>query len=125
MPPRVVVLGAGGRTGAACVDALEAAGTPAVAVVRDPAKHSAALGGRSGVELAQGDVTDQEVSAWALSHCARHYHVRVHSRGEQAPGAHPTPSLIPHAPPARARSHCGGCWRAPAAPSLPPAEADT
>lgn len=58
MAPPVVVVGAGGRTGAECVAALEAAGTPVRAVVRDPAKHAGSLGSRQGVELVAGDVGD-------------------------------------------------------------------
>ncbi|KAL4459105.1 hypothetical protein ABPG75_013970 [Micractinium tetrahymenae] len=56
----VVVLGAGGRTGAECVAALEAAQKEVRAVVRDPAKYADTLGSRKGVELVAGDVADKQ-----------------------------------------------------------------
>lgn len=57
----VVVLGAGGRTGAECVSVLEQRGTPVRAVVRDPAKYRDTLGNRKGVEVVAGDVGDMQV----------------------------------------------------------------
>ncbi|PRW59141.1 nad-dependent epimerase dehydratase isoform B [Chlorella sorokiniana] len=57
-PSPVVVLGAGGRTGAACVSRLEELGKEVRAVVRDPAKYASTLGGKKGVELVAGDVAD-------------------------------------------------------------------
>lgn len=56
----VVVLGAGGRTGAECVAALEAAQKDVRAVVRDPSKYAASLGSRKGVQLVTGDVSDPQ-----------------------------------------------------------------
>ncbi|KAL4419569.1 hypothetical protein ABPG77_003595 [Micractinium sp. CCAP 211/92] len=56
----VVVLGAGGRTGAECVAALEAEKKEVRAVVRQPSKYAASLGSHKGVELVAGDVTDPQ-----------------------------------------------------------------
>ncbi|PSC74312.1 epimerase [Micractinium conductrix] len=63
----VVVLGAGGGTGAECVAALQAAQKEVRAVVRDPAKYADSLGGRKGVEVVQGDVGDMQSLRKAVS----------------------------------------------------------
>jgi hypothetical protein len=61
MPP-VAVLGAGGKTGAECVAALETQGTPVRAIVRNPAKYADSLGSRKGVEVVAGDVGSTQVN---------------------------------------------------------------
>jgi uncharacterized protein YbjT (DUF2867 family) len=66
MPSKVAVLGAGGGTGAECVAALAAAGTPVRAVVRDPSKHASSLSAKPGVEVVAGDVTSPEVRPFVL-----------------------------------------------------------
>lgn len=63
----VVVLGAGGRTGAECVAALEAASKDVRAVVRTPSKYADSLGSRKGVELVAGDVSDPQSLRAALA----------------------------------------------------------
>ncbi|KAL4854196.1 hypothetical protein ACK3TF_005041 [Chlorella vulgaris] len=71
MPSPVVVLGAGGRTGAECVSTLEQQGKPVRAVVRDPAKYTQSLGNaRQGVEVVAGDVGSTDSLRQALKGCS-------------------------------------------------------
>lgn len=94
-PPRVVVLGAGGKTGAACVEPLAAQQTPAVAVVRDPSKYES-LRSLAGVELVPGGVTDKEVRVGQPAGLAGR-----RQGSELAP-----PTVSSPAPP---RSRCAAC----------------
>ena len=71
-PPRILVTGATGRTGAAIVSELLKAGYPVRALVRREDERSAALRTR-GVEIAVGEMTDFERVAAALQGVQRAY----------------------------------------------------
>lgn len=74
MVGRVLVTGAGGKTGHAVLQALEAENVPARALVRDVARsgHLATLGD---VEVIAGDQRDADLLAEALEGCAAVYHL--------------------------------------------------
>jgi NAD(P)H dehydrogenase (quinone) len=71
---RVLVTGAGGKTGRAVLRALVGAGVPARAFVREPGRH-ADLGSFGDVEVAAGDQRDPGQLTAALEGCDAVYHI--------------------------------------------------
>ncbi len=71
---RVLVTGAGGKTGHAVIRALLAEDVPVRGLVRDPGRHPG-LADLGDVEVAAGDQRDVAVLTAALAGCAAVYHI--------------------------------------------------